>query len=160
MSKGEQRDDVIGQLMPLRRYARKMCNQIAIAGALQGVSEALRFAQHADLDIDKVFEAIEERTARVLEEAIELFDSEHRDREAARAQAHKMVDHVFDHAKGEVNQEAGGLIVTLLAYCGAKGVRLDKLADDEIARVMKMSKEHFVKRQQTKAAAGVAMLPE
>ena len=36
----------------------KMCNQIAIAGALQGVSEALRFAQHADLDIDRVFEAI------------------------------------------------------------------------------------------------------
>lgn len=36
----------------------KMCNQICIAGALQGVSEALRFAQHADLDIDKVFEAI------------------------------------------------------------------------------------------------------
>ena len=36
----------------------KMCNQIAIAGALQGVSEAIRFAQHADLDSDKVFEAI------------------------------------------------------------------------------------------------------
>ena len=36
----------------------KMCNQICIAGAIQGVSEALRFAQHADLDLDKVFEAI------------------------------------------------------------------------------------------------------
>jgi 3-hydroxyisobutyrate dehydrogenase len=36
----------------------KMCNQICIAGALQGVSEALRFAQNSDLDLDKVFEAI------------------------------------------------------------------------------------------------------
>lgn len=36
----------------------KMCNQISIAGALQGVSEALRFAQHAELDLDRVFEAI------------------------------------------------------------------------------------------------------
>jgi 3-hydroxyisobutyrate dehydrogenase len=36
----------------------KMCNQIAIAGALQGVSESLRFAEAADLDIEKVFEAI------------------------------------------------------------------------------------------------------
>jgi 3-hydroxyisobutyrate dehydrogenase len=36
----------------------KMCNQICIAGALQGVSEALRFAEHAELDIGKVFEAI------------------------------------------------------------------------------------------------------
>lgn len=36
----------------------KMVNQICIAGVLQGVSEALRFAQAADLDLDKVLEAI------------------------------------------------------------------------------------------------------
>ena len=36
----------------------KMCNQIAIAGALQGVAESLRFAQASELDLDKVFEAI------------------------------------------------------------------------------------------------------
>jgi len=36
----------------------KMVNQIAIAGALQGVSEALRFAQASKLDTDKVFEAV------------------------------------------------------------------------------------------------------
>ena len=36
----------------------KMVNQIAISGAVQGLSEALRFAQHANLDLDKVFEAV------------------------------------------------------------------------------------------------------
>ncbi|MBW4329765.1 NAD(P)-dependent oxidoreductase [Stakelama sp. CBK3Z-3] len=36
----------------------KMCNQIAIAGAIQGVAESLRFAQASALDLDKVFEAI------------------------------------------------------------------------------------------------------
>jgi 3-hydroxyisobutyrate dehydrogenase len=36
----------------------KMCNQIAIAGVLQGVAESLRFAQASDLDLCKVFEAI------------------------------------------------------------------------------------------------------
>lgn len=36
----------------------KMCNQIAIAGILEGLSEALRFAQAGKLDIDKVYEAI------------------------------------------------------------------------------------------------------
>jgi 3-hydroxyisobutyrate dehydrogenase len=36
----------------------KMVNQIAIAGVLQGLSEALRFAQASDLDLDKVFEAV------------------------------------------------------------------------------------------------------
>ena len=36
----------------------KMVNQIAIAGVLAGLSEALRFAQAAELDLDKVFEAV------------------------------------------------------------------------------------------------------
>jgi 3-hydroxyisobutyrate dehydrogenase len=36
----------------------KMVNQIAIAGVLQGLSEALHFARSAGLDTDKVFEAI------------------------------------------------------------------------------------------------------
>jgi 3-hydroxyisobutyrate dehydrogenase len=38
--------------------ATKMCNQICIAPAMQGVAEAIRFAQNANLDLDKVFEAI------------------------------------------------------------------------------------------------------
>ena len=36
----------------------KMCNQICIAGTLQGLSESLRFAQAAGLDPMRVFEAI------------------------------------------------------------------------------------------------------
>ncbi len=36
----------------------KMVNQICIAGVLEGLSEALRFAQKSDLDLDKVFEAV------------------------------------------------------------------------------------------------------
>jgi 3-hydroxyisobutyrate dehydrogenase len=36
----------------------KMVNQICIAGTIQAVSEALRFAQAADLDLDKVYEAV------------------------------------------------------------------------------------------------------
>ncbi|KQT33389.1 oxidoreductase [Sphingomonas sp. Leaf412] len=36
----------------------KMVNQICIAGVLQGLSEAVRFAQKANLDMDKVLEAI------------------------------------------------------------------------------------------------------
>jgi 3-hydroxyisobutyrate dehydrogenase len=36
----------------------KMANQICIAGVIQGLSEAMHFAQCAELDLDKVFEAI------------------------------------------------------------------------------------------------------
>lgn len=36
----------------------KMCNQIAFAGIIQSLSEAMRFAQSAELDVEKVYEAI------------------------------------------------------------------------------------------------------
>ena len=36
----------------------KMCNQIAFAGIIQSLSEAMRFAQSAELDVDKVYQAI------------------------------------------------------------------------------------------------------
>ena len=36
----------------------KMVNQIAIAGVVQGLSEALHFAEAAELDLDKTFEAV------------------------------------------------------------------------------------------------------
>ncbi|WP_299324472.1 NAD(P)-dependent oxidoreductase [Parasphingopyxis sp.] len=36
----------------------KMCNQLAIAGVLQGLSEALHLAKRSDLDLDRVFDAI------------------------------------------------------------------------------------------------------
>src|SRR5690606_15368726 len=36
----------------------KMVNQICLAGTLQGVAEALRFAQAANLDVEKIYEAI------------------------------------------------------------------------------------------------------
>jgi 3-hydroxyisobutyrate dehydrogenase len=36
----------------------KMCNQLAIAGVLQGLSEALHFAKRSELDLAAVFDAI------------------------------------------------------------------------------------------------------
>ena len=36
----------------------KMCNQICLAGLVQGLSEAVHFAEQADLDAQAVFEAI------------------------------------------------------------------------------------------------------
>ena len=36
----------------------KMCNQIAFAGTIPSLAEAMRFAEAADLDVDRVFESI------------------------------------------------------------------------------------------------------
>lgn len=60
----------------------KMVNQIAIAGIVQGLSEAINFAQKADLDIDQVLIAISKGAAQSwqMENA-----------------AKNMADRVFDH---------------------------------------------------------------
>jgi 3-hydroxyisobutyrate dehydrogenase len=42
----------------------KMCNQIAIAGVVQGVAEALHFAKRAGLDTDDVLAAISKGAAQ------------------------------------------------------------------------------------------------
>jgi len=42
----------------------KMVNQICIAGIVQGLSEALHFAMHADLDVAKVIQAISKGAAQ------------------------------------------------------------------------------------------------
>jgi 3-hydroxyisobutyrate dehydrogenase-like beta-hydroxyacid dehydrogenase len=42
----------------------KMVNQICIAGIVQGLSEALHFAKRADLDVEKVIEAISKGAAQ------------------------------------------------------------------------------------------------
>ncbi len=109
---------------------------------------------------DKVFESIEERTLRIVEEALELSQAEAHDKKEIREKLHLLVDRVFDKKPGEPYQELGGLIVTTLAYCAAKEVRLDKAAQTEIDRVHGFDREHFLKRQQEKIDAGVTARPE
>jgi 3-hydroxyisobutyrate dehydrogenase len=41
----------------------KMCNQIAIAGLVQGLSEALHFAQKSELNVENVIEVISQGAA-------------------------------------------------------------------------------------------------
>jgi 3-hydroxyisobutyrate dehydrogenase len=42
----------------------KMCNQICIAGIVQGLAEALHFAKHADLDVEKLIATIAKGAAQ------------------------------------------------------------------------------------------------
>ncbi len=109
---------------------------------------------------DKVFEDVDERLNRAFEEMVELKQSEARDKVKARADAHKIVDRVFDRPAGDPAQEAGGVIVTLLAYCALRGARFDKLAGVEITRIMKTDPAVFRKKQGEKADLGIAMRPE
>jgi hypothetical protein len=72
-----------------------------------------------------------ERAMRLLEEAIELAQAEGISFEQVRAQA----GYVFNRPVGNPEQEAGGVAVCLLAWCAARGFRLQDTALIELARI-------------------------
>jgi hypothetical protein len=71
-----------------------------------------------------------ERNYRFLEESLELVQAGG----ITKDQVLLMVDYVFGRPKGEVNQEVGGTLVTLAAFCNARGINLQKAAVDEMER--------------------------
>ena len=77
-----------------------------------------------------------------------------------RQDAHKIIDAVFKKPKGELSQELGGVIVTLLAACARHEIRLDDIARAEIDRVQKGAGKKFRDKQATKSALGIGDRPE
>lgn len=72
-----------------------------------------------------------ERAMRLLEEAVELAQSEG----ITENQVYRQVAHVFDRPSGEPSQEAAGVAVCLLGWCASTGVDLEILADREVQRI-------------------------
>jgi len=72
-----------------------------------------------------------ERNHRFLEEALELVQA----RGCTRGEAHWLVDWVFSRDQGEVNQEVGGVMVTLAALCIAGGLDMHEAGETELARI-------------------------
>lgn len=94
-----------------------------------------------------------ERARRFIEEALELVQVEgiySRDVLA-------ILDHVYNKPPGDPKSEAGGVGVTLLAYCEAKGFSARQAEADEFSRVSSLPVEHFRKRHNAKAEAGIAL---
>jgi len=75
-----------------------------------------------------------ERNHRFLEEALELVQA----CGCTDNEAHQLVDYVYGRDVGEVNQEVGGVMVTLAAHCLAHGVDMHKEGETELARVWTM----------------------
>lgn len=71
-----------------------------------------------------------ERTHRFLEEALELAQANG----CSRSDALVLVDYVFNRTKGELDQEVGGVMVTLASLCSATGLNMDAAGDRELAR--------------------------
>lgn len=81
----------------------------------------------------KISEDITERNHRFVEEALELAQANG----CTKSEALQLVDYVYARQAGQVQQEVGGVIVTLAALCTAGGISMDACAEVELRRVWK-----------------------
>jgi hypothetical protein len=95
---------------------------------------------------------VKDRAIRLLEEAIELAQSEC----VSKEDAIRIIEHVYSKPAGDPQQEAGGIGVCLLAYCELRGFSAEQLEKAELDRVMSKDPAWFRKRHNVKAEAGIA----
>ena len=92
-----------------------------------------------------------ERGDRLLEEVLELLQSGDYPRERIAA----LTDYVFDRPQGEINQEVGGVMVTLAAYCLAFGLNMHAAGETELARIW--TKVEKIRAKQAAKPTGSAL---
>lgn len=97
-----------------------------------------------------------ERAKRFFEEAIELNQA----MGVSQEDALRLVNHVYSKPVGDVEQELGGVGITLLALGSALSLDVSALTLREYERISTLPADHFRKRQAIKAEAGVAMVVE
>lgn len=96
-----------------------------------------------------------ERIARAIEEACELAQAAG----MGRGELEEIAEYVYRQPPGVVRQEAGGLVVALLAFACAHQFDLLAEAEREIDRVLHVPADVSRQRQAVKAAAGIARRP-
>jgi NTP pyrophosphatase (non-canonical NTP hydrolase) len=72
-----------------------------------------------------------ERNHRFLEEALELVQA----CGCTQDESHQLVDYVYGRDQGDINQEVGGVMVTLAALCIANGFDMHGAGETELARI-------------------------
>lgn len=80
---------------------------------------------------EEISRDLTERNHRFIEEALELVQATG----ATQSECHQLVDYVFDRSIGEINQEIGGVMVTLAALCNVVGLDISKAGETELARI-------------------------
>lgn len=94
--------------------------------------------------------SVPQRGIRLAEEAIEAAQSAGCDA----AMVHKLVDHIFAKEPGKLNQEIGGVGITLLALAQSAAISADAEESRELDRVLSKPLAHFAARNQAKNDAG------
>jgi len=75
-----------------------------------------------------------ERNHRFLEEALELVQA----CGCTEDDAHELVRYVYGREDGDINQELGGVLITLAAMCAVQGFDMQAAADKELERIWKI----------------------
>jgi hypothetical protein len=94
---------------------------------------------------------VEERCDRFIEEALELVQANGSSKERVLA----LVDYVFGREEGDVNQEIGGVIITLNALASATNKSVANAAECELARVW--DKMDVIRQKQANKPKGSAL---
>lgn len=74
---------------------------------------------------------LSQRSHRFLEEALELVQAS----DIPATEAYQLVDYVYGRPIGQKNQEVGGVMLTLAAYCLASKIDMNECAEIELDRV-------------------------
>lgn len=72
-----------------------------------------------------------ERNHRLLEESLELVQSTG----CTAAEAHLLVEYVFNRPVGNPPQEVGGVVITLAALCFVQDIDMESAAETELTRI-------------------------
>ncbi len=92
-----------------------------------------------------------ERCDRFIEEALEFVQAAG----FSADRAHALVDYTFGRPQGEINQEVGGVMVTLAAMCNTLGVDIEVAAETELVRVW--TKVDAIRAKQAAKPTGSAL---
>lgn len=93
-----------------------------------------------------------ERTARFMEEAIELAHAE----EMPPAMIAKIIDRVYSRPAGQTQKEVGQAQATLECFAESIGLSSDREAQCEWFRVQSIPPEEWARRHGAKVALGIA----
>jgi NTP pyrophosphatase (non-canonical NTP hydrolase) len=100
---------------------------------------------------DAIKADVQERCDRFIEEALEFVQAAGYSPE----RAHALVDYTFGRPLGEINQEVGGVVVTLAAMCNTLGVDFGAAAETELARIW--TKVEQIRAKQAAKPTGSAL---
>lgn len=91
-----------------------------------------------------------ERALRFLEEACELAQAA----DLTEIDCYRIASRTWSRPKDTVHKEAGGLLVTLLAFCSVHDLDPEDVLFDEMRRILAKPNEHWRAKHDAKVAAG------